>query len=133
MKIFFFSGISYYVRQVAKCMPNTVTLEKHNKEYSIINRTPVNINSTLKFVPGETIKYTTQDGRKVESILTIEKNVIHEIQTQPSGLVLYNERIFTEDRLILVNNINKNINIIINIILLFFYIFFSIRIADQTT
>lgn len=78
-------------------MTTTVQLTKKDDEYSL-NSTILLLTTSQKFKVGEAKDVTTQDGRKVKNVFTIEDNKLIEQQIGDKTLTIVRE--YSDDELI---------------------------------
>lgn len=78
-------------------MTTTVQLTKKGDEYSL-NSTILLLTTSQKFKVGEAKDVTTQDGRKVKNVFTIEDNKLIEQQIGEKTLTIVRE--YSDDELI---------------------------------
>lgn len=86
-------------RKIAKALPATTQIVKLSEnEYSLITSVPFKTQQQ-KFVPGQAIMQTTIDGRKINTIFTIEDNKLIERQIEPNQEVTIIRKFFDTEML----------------------------------
>lgn len=81
-----------------------VELSKNGDEYVLTSNSTFK-NITTAFKPGVEFDTETPDGRKVKSTITIDGNVLHELQKAADGKTTTIDRTFTADEIKMVINL----------------------------
>lgn len=102
MKVF---GVNLVMRKMGNVVSPTVVLTKCEDEY-ILNSNSTFKNITIKFKPGVEFDQETPDGRKVKSTITIDGLTLHEIQTDSNGKETIIDRIFSDDEIKIIMNVD---------------------------
>lgn len=89
-------------RKMGSAVSPVVDLVKDGDEYTLSSISTFK-NIITKFKSGEEFDQETPDGRKVKSTITVNGNVLTELQKDPSGKDTTIIREFTDDQVKMVN------------------------------
>lgn len=83
-----FTGVGYFLRKIGNSVSPTVELKKEGDKYQLITESTFK-NSTIDFELGKEFEEETLDGRKVQSVVTLEGNKLIHKQggTPPSEII----------------------------------------------
>lgn len=84
-------GINALMRKLASTMTTTVQLVKKSDDLYSLNSTILLLTTSQKFKLGEEKDVTTQDGRKVKNVFTIEGNKLIEKQIGEKTFMIVRE------------------------------------------
>ncbi|CAG9854311.1 unnamed protein product [Phyllotreta striolata] len=98
-------GVGFVTRKAGAAVSPVVDLQKDGDEY-VLSSVSTFKNVVVKFTPGVEFDQETPDGRKVKATITIDGNVLHEVQKDAAGKETTIDRTFTEDEIKMVMSCN---------------------------
>lgn len=88
-------GVGLVTRKMGATVSPVIELNKDGDNFVLSSHSTFK-NMTTKFQPGIEFDDETADGRKVKSVITIDGNVLTEIQKDPKGKETSIERTFSD-------------------------------------
>lgn len=95
-------GVGLVTRKMGATVSPVISLNKDGDNYVLTSNSTFK-NMTSKFQPGIEFDDETADGRKVKSTITIDGNVLKEVQKDGNGKITTLERTFTDNEVKIVS------------------------------
>lgn len=99
-------GVGLVTRKMGATVSPVISLNKDGDNYVLTSNSTFK-NMTSKFQPGIEFDDETADGRKVKSTITIDGNVLKEVQKDGNGKITTLERTFTDNEVKIVSHISE--------------------------
>ncbi|GJQ77992.1 hypothetical protein Trydic_g2347 [Trypoxylus dichotomus] len=94
-------GVGLVTRKMGATVSPVISLNKDGDNYVLTSNSTFK-NMTTKFQPGVEFDDETADGRKVKSTITINGNILTEVQKDTNGKVTTLERTFSDNEVTIV-------------------------------